>query len=98
MNKLIITIEEARETLRVDGRDNDIIIIPLIEAIPHYLEATTGRAWENDKQIHPLAKTAAKFILMIWYNPQGAEIQKLRGIVDGILTTLTAIGREKDGT
>lgn len=93
MNKLIITIEEARDTLRVDGSDNDIIIIPLIEAIPHYLEATTGKSWVDGETVHPLAKTAAKFILMLWYNPQGSEVQKIQGIVEGLLTTLTAIGR-----
>lgn len=91
---MIISIEEARDTLRVDGSDNDIIITPLIEAIPHYLEATTGKAWVDEEIIHPLAKTAAKFILMLWYNPQDNEVQKLQRVIEGLLTTLTALGRE----
>ena len=41
---MIFTIEEARDILRIDGGDNDAIIEPLIDAIPPYLEATTGYA------------------------------------------------------
>ncbi|PEU67281.1 DNA packaging protein, partial [Bacillus cereus] len=49
---MLINIEEARDTLRVDGEDNDVIIIPLLESIPSYLEITTGRTWE-DTPVHP---------------------------------------------
>ena len=39
---MIFTIDEARDILRIDGSDNDAIIEPLLQAIPPYLEATTG--------------------------------------------------------
>ncbi len=93
MNQLIISIEEARDTLRVDGNDNDTIINSLIEAIPHYLETTTGKSWVDDESVNPLAKTAAKFILMLWYNPQNTDVQKIKDVVNGLLVTLTALGR-----
>ncbi|MGX0198162.1 hypothetical protein ACUXEX_002276, partial [Staphylococcus hominis] len=48
MNKTIISLEEGREALRIDGDFNDEIIEPLIEAIPNYLYITTGRTWLDD--------------------------------------------------
>ncbi|MBM7650527.1 hypothetical protein JOC78_003524 [Bacillus ectoiniformans] len=89
---MLITIEEARDTLRLDGADNDIIIIPLLEAIPSYLEATTGRTWD-DTPVHPLAATVTKFLLQLWYDPQGQESERLKKTIDNLLTALTAIGR-----
>ena len=41
---MIFTTQEARDILRIDDIDNDAIIIPLVSAIPPYLEATTGYA------------------------------------------------------
>lgn len=87
-----MTVEEARETLRIDGEDNDIIIYPLLVAIPSYLEATTGKNWDTEP-VHPLAQTAAKFILQLWYDPQGQDTEKLKRTIDSLLVALTAIGR-----
>ena len=89
---MLIKIEEARETLRVDGTDNDPIIIPLLEAIPSYLETTTGRTWLDDP-VHPLAQTVAKFILQLWFDPQGQDGERLKRTIDNLLTALTALGR-----
>jgi hypothetical protein len=89
---MILTIEEAREALRIDGSSNDIIIQPLVDAIPSYLEVSTGKAWD-DEQIHPLAKTAAKFILQLWYFPQNEGAKQLQRAIDGLLVALTALGR-----
>ncbi|HBR27917.1 MAG TPA: DNA packaging protein [Firmicutes bacterium] len=87
---MILTIEEAREALRIDGPDNDMIINPLLEAIPSYLEVTTGKAWDTEP-IHPLAKTAAKFILQLWYYPQDED--KLKKAIDSLLMALTVMAR-----
>lgn len=92
---MLISIEEARDILRLDGPDNDMIIIPLIEAIPDYLEVTTGRRWDNDTVVNPLAQTAAGFILQLWYNAQGTDTERLKRTIDNLLVALTAIGRSK---
>lgn len=89
---MILNIEDAREALRIDGPDNDIIILPLINAIPSYLEVTTGRTWLDDP-VDPLAETTAKFILQLWYDPQGPEIERLKRTIDNLLIALTAKGR-----
>lgn len=90
---MLITIEEARDALRVDGTDNDTIIIPLLESIPSYLEVTTGRTWVEDAQVHPLAQTVTKFILQLWFDPQGQDSERLKRTIDTLLTALTALGR-----
>ncbi|MGS7463792.1 head-tail connector protein [Bacillus paranthracis] len=92
---MLINIEEARDALRVDGEDNDTIIIPLLESIPSYLEVTTGRTWVEDTQVHPLAQTVTKFILQLWFDPQGQDSERLKRTIDNLLTALTALGRNK---
>lgn len=91
-DKTLITIEEARETLRLDGPDNDIIIQPLLNAIPSYLDITTGRDW-LDQPVHPLAQTAAKFILQMWYMPESPDVDRLKRTVENMLASLSALGR-----
>lgn len=92
---MIMTIEEAREILRIDGEYNDIIINPLLEAIPTYLQTTTGKRWDT-KPVNPLAKTVAGFILQLWYNPQGIDTERLKRTIDSLLGVLTTIGRENN--
>lgn len=94
---MLISIEEARDTLRVDGSDNDDIIIPLLESIPSYLETTTGRSWLEDDPVHPLAKTTAKFILQLWFDPQTQDSERLKRTIESLLSTLTTMGRDMNG-
>ncbi|PGO43987.1 DNA packaging protein [Bacillus thuringiensis] len=89
---MLITMEEARDALRVDGEDNDMIIISLLESIPSYLEVTTGRTWE-DTPVHPLAQTVTKFLLQLWYDPQDQDSERLKRTIDNLLTVLTVLGR-----
>ncbi|MCE5006758.1 head-tail connector protein [Staphylococcus equorum] len=93
---MIITIEEGRNALRVDGDYNDDVILPLIESIPSYLELTTGRDWLDD-EVHPLAKTASGFILQLWFDTQSQDSERLKRTIDGLLVSLTALGRSYNG-
>lgn len=92
---LILTIEEARDKLRIDGEDNDQIILSLLEAIPDYLEVKTGHRWDEEP-IYPLAKTTAGFILELWYFEQDEDTEALKRTIDNLLVALTIIGRNKD--
>lgn len=90
---MLIDIQEARDALRVDGEDNDVIIIPLLESIPSYLEVTTGRTWIDDTSVHPLAQTVTKFLLQLWYDPQNQDSERLKRTIDQLLASLTVLGR-----
>ncbi|HJG39939.1 head-tail connector protein [Staphylococcus saprophyticus] len=94
---MIITIEEGRNALRVDGDYNDDVILPLIESIPDYLYLTTGKDWDDGEQSNPLAQTTAKFILQLWFDPQTQDSERLKRTIDGLLVSLTALGRSYNG-
>lgn len=89
---MLISLQEARDTLRLDGEDNDPIMLPLLEAIPAYLEVSTGRNWDTEP-VHPLAQTVTKFILQLWFDGMDSESDRLKKTIDGLLTALTVIGR-----
>lgn len=86
----MITVEEAREYLRLDGTDNDGIISPLLDAIPGYIELTTGMT-AAQQATEPLAKTASKFLLLLWYNPEQAGVEKIQRVIDNLLKGLSAL-------
>lgn len=85
----LLTLDEARDALRIDGTDNDTIIQSMLDALPDYLEVTTGSRWEDDTAPgYQLAKQAAKFILQLWYDPSANEAARLSNAVDSMLGTL----------
>lgn len=86
---MIFTIEEARDILRIDGSDNDAIIEPLIDAIPPYLEATTGYA-KTTGDYSPVARAAGRFLLQLWYYGENADTDKLQRVIDCLLKALSA--------
>ena len=86
---MIFTIEEARDILRIDGGDNDAIIEPLIDAIPPYLEATTGCTKPTGDH-SPVARTAGRFLLLLWYYGENADTDKLKRVIDCLLKALSA--------
>jgi len=91
----ILSIEEARDILRLDGEDNDYIINPLVYAIPDYLEITTGYKAVKGKY-SLLAVTVARFLLQLWYNPEGTEAEKLQKVINNLLTALSVtVKKEK---
>lgn len=86
---MIMTIEEARDTLRVDGSSNDDIITSLLEAIPAYLVTLVGGKVDITGA-DPLVKTLAKFVLQLWYNPDGTDSDRLQKVIDSLAKTIKA--------
>lgn len=86
---MILSIEEARDILRIDGADNDNIIMPFIDAIPPYLTETTGYKVKRGNY-SPVARTAARFILQQWYYSDNADTAKLERVIDCLLKALSA--------
>lgn len=86
---MILTIDEARDALRIDGTDSDTIIQSMLDSLPDYLEATTGSRWEDDTAAgYQLAKQCAKFILQLWYDPSTQDAARLSNVVGKMLGTL----------
>lgn len=91
----MLTVDQAREALRLDSTDNDAIIAGLLAAIPDYIELCTGLT-ETQQAAQPLADTASKFILLLWYNAERADSEKLQRTIDSLLKTLTLIAVKRE--
>lgn len=91
----VITLEKARDVLRLDGTDNDEIITGLMAAVPDYIELTTGMTPEQQEQ-EPLVETATGFILKLWYNAEQADEQKLTRTIDCLLKCITLKAKKED--
>lgn len=88
----LLTLDEARDALRIDGTDNDTIIQSMLDSLPDYLQATTGSAWnDNTAAGYQLAKQCAKFILQLWYDPSTQDAARLQNVVDKLLGTLQVV-------
>lgn len=84
----MLSLEQAREFLRIDSTDNDNIISALLEAIPSYIEITTGMT-VSQQNTEPLINTVSRFILQLWYNAEQSESEKLQRTIDSLLKAIT---------
>ena len=90
----MLTLDEAREWMRIDGTDNDRIIQGLLDAVPGYIETTTGM--DTTAQLNePLVDTVTKFLLLLWYDVQSNEAARLQRVIDNMLKTITVKAREQ---
>ena len=92
----MVTLDTAREWLRIDGTDNDDIIQGLLCAAPGYIAVATGIDPE-DQKTEPLADTAVKFLMTLWYNAEQSEAERLQRTIDSILKALTFKRRLANG-
>jgi hypothetical protein len=74
----ILTAEEAAAALRCSSSDPSMLgLLPLVDA---YVNNATGRDWTQDEEIYREAKSAARMLLVQWFeNPamQGSNITSL---------------------
>ena len=87
-----MTLEDAKNVLRVDIDDNDELIQSLLNALPGYIEIKTGMK-EADQAAEPLVKTVSGFILMLWYYSDHADDVKLNRTIDSLLKAITLKAR-----
>lgn len=87
-----MTLQEAKDVLRVDVDYNDDIINSLLAALPGYIELTTGLT-EANQAAEPLVKTVSGFILMLWYYSDHADDEKLNRTIDSLLKAITLKAR-----
>ena len=88
----ILTAAEAANVLRTE--DTDAVMLDLLPLIDQYIQGATGRDWAADTQVYPQAKSAARMLLVMWYeNP--AMINQSSALSFGLsaaLTQLEALG------
>lgn len=88
----MLSLEQARDVLRVDGGDNDNLIRSLLFAIPDYIEVTTGM--DTTQQLNePLIDTVSGFLLTLWYYSDNADDTKLQRTIDNLLKCITIKAR-----
>lgn len=88
----MITLDEAKNILRVDGTDNDALIASLIESLPGYIEVSTGMG-EELQEAEPLVKTVSGFILTLWYYADHADDVKLQRTINHLLKCISLKAR-----
>ena len=92
----MLTIDEALLALRTEANAGNIQLVQdLLQAIPPYITTTTGILLpEIAVEVCPLLKTLAKFLLCLWYNPDGTDAVQLQVVVNNLLKTLKAMAAQ----
>lgn len=81
----------AMRVLRLDGDpDTKEIISELLEAVPDYIQSTTGMSVRQQKKC-ALCDTVTGFLLRLWYYPEHADSEKLQKVADSLLKTITTM-------
>lgn len=89
-----MTLQEAKDVLRIDTTDNDELITSLIAALPGYIEITTGLK-EANQAAEPLVKTVSGFILMLWYYTDHTDDIKLNRTISSLLKAISVRARQQ---
>lgn len=90
----ILTAGEAAEVLRVEITDANMLrLLPLIDA---YIKNASGRDWTLDNPAHPTAKSAARMLLVRWFEDPGqmASGNTLNFGLNAAMTQLKALALE----
>lgn len=90
----MFTLTDAKRVLRIDTEDNDILIQSLLEAIPDYIELSTGMSQEA-QAAEPLVDTVSGFILTLWYYADHSDDVKLQRTIDSLLKCITLKARSQ---
>ena len=92
----MLSLREACDILRVDAGNNDELIESLCNAIPGYIETTTGYP-EGEQDNEPLCKTVSGFLLTLWYYSDHTDDVKLQRTIDNLLKCLAIKARSVTG-
>lgn len=87
-----MTLTDARNVLHIDTGDNDALVLALIEAIPDYIETTTGLK-KKYQDAEPLVETVSGFILTQWYFADHADDQSLTRTINSLLKVISLRAR-----
>lgn len=63
-------LKEVKDYLRIDGNDNDVVIVPLITAGKDFMKSSTGKEFS----FSPLEVTCLKMLMLSWYDGETKTI------------------------
>lgn len=92
----MLDIKAACNVLHIDQGDNDELIESLLDAIPNYIETTTGMSISAQYE-EPLCDTVAGFLLTQWYYSDHADDQSLSRTIDSLLKVISVRARACNG-
>ena len=97
MPMALVTLEESKLWLRVDGDEEDAIIQLLIDSAEKYLLDATGRRWTAET---PTAKLCAMALIADWYEHRELTGQdastKIRPAIQSMIMQLSYASDEPD--
>lgn len=84
----MLNLTDALNVLRLDSGANDALVGSLLDAIPGYIEVTTGMSTEQ-QETEPLVDTVSGFLLTLWYYSDHTDDVKLQRTIDNLLKCIT---------
>lgn len=94
---MIVTLEETKQWLRVDGTDDDTLIYTLMTSAELYLKNATGKTFDGTNE---LAKLLCFVLIVDWYENRemiGQTGEAVRHTINSIMMQLS-YGGEEDAT
>ncbi|MED1023360.1 head-tail connector protein [Bacillus mycoides] len=84
---MVLTLEEAKRYVRVDGNEEDMLITSFIEAAEIYIKNATSKNVDLKSE---LAKLAARILISHWYENREAvgKAEQLAFSLQSILVQL----------
>lgn len=84
----MLNLTDALNVLRLDSGANDALVGSLLDAIPGYIEVTTGMSI-GQQETEPLVDTVSGFLLTLWYYSDHTDDVKLQRTIDNLLKCIT---------
>ncbi len=88
-----MTLTEACNILHIDEGMNNDLVGALLDAIPDYIETSTGLT-ATQQSSEPLVETVTGFLLTQWYYADHADDQALTRTINSLLKVLSIRARD----
>jgi hypothetical protein len=85
----ILTPQEAANALRCDAADPEMV--DLLPQVDSFIILATGHDWTTDSPIEPVAKSAARMLLVMWHENPAMLASGLISMGFGLTAALTQL-------
>jgi hypothetical protein len=85
----ILTAAEASNALRCDVNDPEML--DLLPQVDTYIKTATGHDWSADTTISPVAKSAARMLLVMWHENPAMMAQSNSPLLFGLTSALVQL-------